>query len=400
METVSATVGSSTAAPGATIPASAPQGPAPGPKTVTPDGKPAGPQYISATPGTPQVSPQDIQKKWASDRAARAASVKASVLGGDPVVEAEGEAAATEEVAVEDVATEEVAVETAALEQEGESEGKDVTKVADSEGEDRQKRITEAARKAKAQSARNKQLLADVARRDADMAKMRERTAQLEAAAKRGDALEQSLRENPLQALERLGVTPEALAQRVMLAGTPEEKFAALQAQVEAERAERQRLESSLKQREDAARFATNLKAAEDAFVKQALNVERYPNLEGHPRAALLAMGKQVAQDAKAKYLQKTGAVPEITDKQILTYLNKLYAKSAPKSSPTAPSKVATATPSKATKSSGTASPKPASPRTLTGANSAGSFVRPANWESMSRTERVQLMRQDTRRRA
>ena len=390
METVSATVGSSTAAPGATIPASAPQGPAPGPKTVTPDGKPAGPQYISATPGTPQVSPQDIQKKWASDRAARAASVKASVLGGDPVVEAEGEAAATEEVAVE----------TAALEQEGESEGKDVTKVADSEGEDRQKRITEAARKAKAQSARNKQLLADVARRDADMAKMRERTAQLEAAAKRGDALEQSLRENPLQALERLGVTPEALAQRVMLAGTPEEKFAALQAQVEAERAERQRLESSLKQREDAARFATNLKAAEDAFVKQALNVERYPNLEGHPRAALLAMGKQVAQDAKAKYLQKTGAVPEITDKQILTYLNKLYAKSAPKSSPTAPSKVATATPSKATKSSGTASPKPASPRTLTGANSAGSFVRPANWESMSRTERVQLMRQDTRRRA
>ena len=390
METVSATVGSSTAAPGATIPASAPQGPAPGPKTVTPDGKPAGPQYISATPGTPQVSPQDIQKKWASDRAARAASVKASVLGGDPVVEAEGEAAATEEVAVE----------TAALEQEGESEGKDVTKVAESEGEDRQKRIAEAARKAKAQSARNKQLLADVARRDADMAKMRERTAQLEAAAKRGDALEQSLRENPLQALERLGVTPEALAQRVMLAGTPEEKFAALQAQVEAERAERQRLESSLKQREDAARFATNLKAAEDAFVKQALNVERYPNLEGHPRAALLAMGKQVAQDAKAKYLRETGAVPEITDKQILTYLNKLYAKSAPKSSPTAPSKVATATPSKATKSSGTASPKPASPRTLTGANSAGSFVRPANWESMSRTERVQLMRQDTRRRA
>ena len=195
-------------------------------------------------------------------------------------------------------------------------------------------------------------------------------------------------------------MTPEALAQRVMQAGTPEEKFAALQAQVEAERAERQRLESSLKQREDAARFATNLKAAEDAFVKQASNVERYPNLEGHPRAALLAMGKQVAQDAKAKYLRETGAVPEITDKQILTYLNKLYAKSAPKSSPTAPSKVATATPSKATKSSGTASPKPASPRTLTGANSAGSFVRPANWESMSRTERVQLMRQDTRRRA
>ena len=379
-----------------------PTGPAPGPVLKDQNGKASGPQYIPQSPAEAKPTPQEIQKKFFADRASRSETIKASLKDPSaPEEETPSEALADSGEPATSEAVEEAVEPAMAEAPDGASEGQDATGEAESD-EGRAARVQEAVRRAKSHASKNRQLLKDIARREQEHASLRARTAQLEAQAKQGADLEKYLRENPLKALEQLGVTPDAIAQRVLQANTPEEKIAALQSQIESERKERLRVEKTIADREAAAQYQVKMKAAEDTFVGLASNAERYPNLQGHPRQALLAMGKQVAQDAKAKYLRETGVAPVITDRQILGYLNKLYAKTpAPKEAPaaSATSKTsATGTPKAAAKPSGKASPKPETPRTLTGAHSAGSFVRPANWESLSRTERVKILQKDVRR--
>jgi hypothetical protein len=354
--------------------------PAPGPVTKGPDGRPTGPQFTKA----PGDSPQDLQKKFQADRLARGKEAIAKTVGEDPTPEADGAIAtdATEEVASVD---------------EGQAQdpvGQDATAE-----KSRADRVAEAVRKAKSQASRHKQVVAENAKQNELLQQNRARMQQLENQVRRGQELERLSKTDPLKFLQESGVTPDQLAQRVMLAGTPEEKFSALQAQLEAERNERVKLENSIKTEKQQQRYAENMKSVEDLFMKRAANVEKYPNLQGLARSAILGLGKQVAQETRAKYIKETGVAPTISDQQLLAHLNKILGKKSVET-PSA-SKVSTkSAPSKAAKSTGTASTKPATPRTLTSSQAAGSFSRPANWDQLSRTERVNLLRQDTARRS
>lgn len=322
-------------------------------------------------------SPQQIRKEFESNRQARAANLKAEVVPGEETPDSAASAASDA---------------PAAEAGEGDPAGTDVTSEAES-AEALQARITKAAAKARSASARNKSMQQEIARRDADLARMRQHTANLEAQARRGAAFEREMMQDPIKALQDRNVTPEMLAQKVMLAGTPEEKFALLQQQVKAQQDRADALERNAAAERSRAQHSANLVAAEKTFVELATNAEKYPNLVGHPRQAILAMGKQIAQEAIAKYKRDYGTDDfKPTDRQILGYMNRLYTKEATET-------VTPATPSKAAaKPSGKASPKPASPRTMTSGQSAGSFSRPTNWESLTRAQKVAAMRQEVTR--
>lgn len=362
------------ASPGSSAPMKgnilAPQGlsPAPGPVTKGPDGKPNGPQFIADS----TKSPQQIQKEFAKSRADKIAGFTAEVVPGEEV-----DATAADPTAAEGT-VEEPAVDPV---------GKDATAEAES-ADARLARIQKAAAKSRSDATRFRQQKDEIARRDADISRMRQQTAALEAQARRSADFERSVLADPLKALEQRGVTPEQLAQRVLLAGTPEEKLALMQQQLEAQQKQFASIEKQRADERALQQFQTKLASAENVFVEMAGNDEKYPNLAGHPRQALLAMGKQIAQEAKAKYLRDYGTDFIPTDRQILGYMNKLYAKQATATE-------TPANPSKAAKPSGKASPKPASPRTMTSGQAAGSFARPTNWDSLSRAQRVAAMRQE-----
>lgn len=375
IETVSAVSGES----------SSPLSPAPGPIVQAPDGKNLGPQYTKQ----PGDTPQDLQKKFAESRKER---LNALVPKEMPAKEAApGETTPAVEEGAE--LPEDVTTPAPAADEAQDPVGEDVTAEPT-----RAERVAAAAKKAKAQSARHKQIVQENLKKDELIRQGQTRLQQLEQQARRSAELERLSKTDPLKFLENNGVTPDQLAQRVMLAGTPEEKFAAITAQLEAERAERVKLQTAIQQEREEKQRAENLRNVEDTFMKRSANAERYPNLQGYSRSAILGLGKQVAQETKAKYLRETGVAPQISDQQILAHLNKILGKKsvetpAPKAASKAP-----ATPSKAAKSSGAASSKPASPRTLTSSQAAGSFVRPQNWESLSRVERVKILQDSVRR--
>jgi hypothetical protein len=275
--------------------------------------------------------------------------------------------------------------ETATSEQEGEIVGEP----AEAE-KGRAERIEQAVRKAKASANAARRMKAQIAEQNQMLSAERQRTQQFAQQAQRAQQIEAAFRADPLKAAEQFGITPERLAQAVTLANTPEEKFAILQKQVEAERNERLRLQQSI-QAEKQARVDEGLKSA---YIKTAGNVEKYPNLKGLPGDTLISLGLEVARKAEESYLRRTGVRVKATDEQILRYLNdKTFAREAPAETPKAS---ATAAPSKAkSKTTGTASTKPASPRTVTSSQTAGSFNRPANFGDLPRAQRMAMLRSE-----
>ena len=387
---------SAAAAPSAST--SAPQ-PSTAPQLLPPKVGPGpiqkgGPEY-SHTAGP---NPQEIQKQWAADREARKATVLGKVFEAPASTETETaapdvEADATALLAQEEANAAAEAAATKAREEagppeppEGASQGKDPTAE-----QTRIERVEAAAAKAKADSRRFREQRAHSERTAAHNAQLRQQNAQLQQQAQRAAALEAAIRQDPLKAIERFGVTPEILAQRALMAGTPEEKFAVLQQQLEAERSARLNAEKAQQERQQRELHDAGMKSAQDKFVKRAANAERYPNLQGMPSEFLLALGLDVAQKARARYLRETGTVPEISDRKILTYLDQKYAKA--KAPSTAAPKAAQATP-KAAKQTGTGSPKPVSPRTVTSSQTTGaSWSRPANFKSLPQAERMKILK-------
>lgn len=373
--------------------------PAPGAKVVDPvTGKPQGPQFTRA----PGDTVQDLQKKRLEDRKSRVAAVLAESAPAEQETVAEGtaEGEGVERTVADDALPNlEVAVEADVEVQEGDAAAKDATKVSTDE-QARLARVTAAAAKAKASAAAYKRAVAENAKNQALLQQTQQRTRALEQEVQRARAIEQRFRADPLKALEESGVTPEAIAERVMRAGTPEEKLQILQQQVESERKARLAMEQSIKAEKEAAARETHVRQVEDTFIKRASDVERYPNLAGQPRDALIALGVKVAQQTKSKYLRETGVEPTITDQQILSHLNKIYGKSkAPAAeTPASTAKAATAAkaaPSKAkTPVAAKASPEAKQPRTITSAQSAGAFSRPPNWETLSRNQRVKILQE------
>jgi hypothetical protein len=377
----------------------APAGPAPGPALKGADGKPLGPQYVNSVVSGETKTPQQLQKEFQSNRFSKAATIKEGFKNDGKGEEApvETEATSTEDTTEVVAAEPDVAEAVTAEKPDGELVGKDVTTDADVE-KARLARVEEAGKRARADIRRHRARQAELASARAQVASQASTLADLEAKAKRGADLERALRADPLKAIEQLGVTPEQIAQRVLLANTPEEKIAALTAQIETERKERLRMEEAIKSEKAAAQRAADNARVEKEFIRLGTNVEKYPHLKGHPPEALLALGKQVAMKAQEKYRSMGVSAPTITDRQILSYLNELYAPKAD-AAPAATSKAATATSSKAVaKPAGKASPKPESPRTLTSGQTAGSFTRPINLDKLSRNERIKLLQQDLRR--
>ena len=257
----------------------------------------------------------------------------------------------------------------------------------------RLERAKAAAAKAKDAARRYRTLQAERDRISREHEMTRARVAQLEQQAQRGDALEQSLRGDPLKALQQLGVTPDKLVERALQDGTPAAEIAALRELVAQERHEREQLQQTIKQRE----YAEQAKHAESAFVAAAKNAERYPNIAHMAPEILVMLGKQVAQEARARYIRETGTAPTITDRQILSYLNQKLATTEKPSAAATPKKAA---PTPKPKAPATAGPKatPESPRTLTNV-AAGQVSKPSNWEQLSRNQRMAHLRDSIRKR-
>jgi hypothetical protein len=333
-------------------------------------------------------TPEQIKGKWLKERHARGATVIDAVTG-----QPAAEVATTEAVAEAIEASGESETETSLSDGETSEGGDAPLEAADSDLEkSRLQRIEEATRRAKAASRARRTRDAELAQARADNARLRQETSQATSAASRVQMVEQALRD-PSQAMnlmKQLGMTPEQLVQHALREGTPE-------ARMEAEANERKALQAELKAIKDAmqaekqnADFAQ--KKAE--YLKRAGNTDKYPNLAGHPGDALIQLGLDIAQKLKAKY-----PVEAVTDHAILYNLNRMYAKAAPKTEPAVSStKASAATTKAASKSTGTSKPKPASPQTLTNAQAAGSFAKSADWDKLSRTERISRLREGYRR--
>lgn len=195
----------------------------------------------------------------------------------------------------------------------------------------RAERVAEAVKKAKAGASRNRQLERerDTLRRQNEI--HTQQLAQMRQQAERGQRLEHQLRSDPLAALNQSGVSTDQLVARVLAHGTPEEKIQALQSQLAADRAERERERQQLAAERRESQIAS---AAEicwgKATEKGADGKPVYPNLKGHPKDMLLKLVASTAREAKERYVRETGTAPVITDRQILKYLNEVYRPATP----------------------------------------------------------------------
>ena len=342
----------------------------------------------------PQTDGKDaktVRKLWTADRAARTAAAfdKAQADAGvlpeagraAPEVDA---AAVAAEVAGEAETSAEVVDEDATGDAAVEPEGSKLD------------RAKAAADKAKRAASNYRRLQAEHDRQTRELEGQRYRMRQLEQQAQRGTSLEEALRSDPLAALKQAGLTPEQLVQASLKDGTPDAKIEALAAQLAAERKERETLQQTIRQREAQERDAR----AVAEFQRAGADATRYPALAHLPPDLLTMMGRQVAQEARARYIRETGTAPVITDRQILSYLNTKLTKAADPKAPVATSAKAppatTATKPKAPPATPGAKAQPEAPRTLT--NKAGNVSRPSNWDALPRNQRLAHLRDALRK--
>lgn len=178
------------------------------------------------------------------------------------------------------------------------------------------------------------------------------------------------LGKNPIAALRALGYTPEEAAAAIKGAGTPESLVAEVRAELAAEKAARQQLEQQLMGEKQAAAY----QEAAKAFLVQASDAKVYPHLAKQPPSIVLAAGKQVLAEAKAR----TGHT--YSDAEVLAYLEENWsaheqaARTPPEASPQS------ATPSPETNSS-------TPPRTMTNALEALAYTLPDNFADLSDVE-------------
>jgi hypothetical protein len=199
------------------------------------------------------------------------------------------------------------------------------------------KRAREAADKARKGAAANRKLLEERTRLEDAARYQAQRTAELESRVQQADALIRGVSQDPLSVLKQLGVTAEQIAQRMAMEGSPEAKIQALEGMIAQERAERQKLVEQQKRREDAARQSQ----LETDYKLAAQNPKKYPNLDGVHPDFVLSRTRDIVRDLWAKadssgYIPAMGRrVQDISDHELLSYLDSTYTKngSASKSS-------------------------------------------------------------------
>lgn len=331
----------------------------------------------------------EIAKNFKADRAGRAASIIDAVTGGDtPAAEGAEGADASEAPAAEAAADTEAPTPAAVSEQEGASEGADATKE-----QTRLERIEAAIKRSKGAARFRREQNEALARARSESSAKDAQLAEARRVASRVQSVEQALRD-PTQALgllKQLGMTPEQLAHHVLQENTPEAKIAAEAARLAEVKAELKAIKDQMAAKEAAADLAQR----KSAFIKRAGNAEKYPNLVGQPEHALITLGMDVANRARAKY-----PIEQITDHAILVTLDRMYGKAKPKAAASAasaasaaPGKKAPVTAKAAPTQSGSSKPKPEPPRTLTNGQSSGGFSKPDGFDKLSRSERISRMR-------
>jgi hypothetical protein len=225
---------------------------------------------------------------------------------------------------------------------------------------------TETLRKARkiAKSRREAEAKAERERLRADQFAQRADQERKEREASRAEL--ESFRKDPLQAIKSLGVTARQLADKAIEEGTPEAKFAAIEARHAAENAAiREELAALKKERETERQGAQEAGARAQFFAL--LTPESHPRLHGLDRSMVLAMAKSAFDNARSR-----GHSP--TDRQVLDYVESVL--SAPQGVP-----AGTSTPKPnpgTTVAKPVAKPSPAS-RTVTADLASRRYTAPAN---------------------
>jgi hypothetical protein len=250
--------------------------------------------------------------------------------------------------------------------------------------EDKVKLAAKTIARAKAAGARHRELEAKAEREALRAQQLSERLQQQEQERDRDRHERETWKKNPLEALKGMGLTARQLAQRALEEGTPDARFAALEAQLSEERAARTKLEERLASQQRTA----SEKAAVEQFLGR-VKPESYPHLSRIPPGRVLAMARDVFAEA-----QRLGYTFRDADSEVLEQLESEF---SPQS---APAGVQSRPGTNAGKTAAVpgATPPPTS-RTVTSDLSGRRWSRPTNFDELDdydqRKELARMLEQD-----
>jgi len=196
-----------------------------------------------------------------------------------------------------------------------------------------------AAEKAKKGAAANRKLREQGVQLQRQLEQQSQHTSALETQLREASQHLQHVIDDPLGFLKAKGVSPQDLAKRVALDGSPE-------GQIEALRAELQATQQQLRAQADAAREreeATRRAQIENSYKQEAANAAKYPNLATVHPDFILSRTKEIVTELWRKHSANAAAFRratgyanpgEIPSSDFLAYLNDAY-KSAPQKTAT-----------------------------------------------------------------
>jgi hypothetical protein len=242
----------------------------------------------------------------------------------------------------------------------------EATKTSDGVDTEALERAEAAAKRAREGSRRFREMQETQQREAAQRQAVQREAERLRQEAEEYRKLKEDLDRDPYAALKARGMTEQALAERALREGTPEQAIHELNRKLE--RAEQARV--ALEQRLQLEREESNARQVEQNFLKVADNDERYPRLAQLNSAAQLAVVRASLQQIVNNGYEVSG----LSDEQVAEACEKFLApkkgKAATKLAPTA------------------AAAKPA-PKTLTNAVATERAMAPKPWDELSDEEQI-----------
>jgi chromosome segregation ATPase len=205
------------------------------------------------------------------------------------------------------------------------------------------KRAKDAADKARKGAQKNRELQEQHQRLEQQRQYEAQQSQQLQAQLEQANSYIRMLTQDPVTAMKQLGVSPEEIAKRMAMDGSPEAQINGLKEQIQAQRAELKRMQDEAQGKQDALRR----EQLENEYKQEAQNPRKYPNLASvHPDFILAATEKLIQQLARKGYDPR-----RFSNHDLLQYLDSTYSKNEAKmetqedTSPSdAPKKTATIT--------------------------------------------------------
>jgi len=205
---------------------------------------------------------------------------------------------------------------------------------------------------------------------------------------------------DPLGTMERFGVPAEAIAERAIKNGTPEEIHARKERALEERLAQFEKREQEREARQAEEQKRAHFESAKQNFIKLAVDETAYPTIARLAQARpqhLIQVALDIHREANAKGYA-------YSDAEVLAHLEETYASiyASPSTPKTGQTKSNTPTQGASENSSGTGQPKPTTgtPRTLSNEMSAEKASLPANFEDLSDREQKKAMAEYLRRNA